>query len=148
MLRRFLQFRLMTLFIVMTVFGLWLGWETKWIRDRHRMLENHEAVILEDQLEDQIDFAARWASRGMTPATAPGGMWLIGERGVTELRVYINPCDPKRSPEAHEVSQRARRLFPEAELSFTCVIAAEEPSARSVNSAYKNPCATSGGAGP
>ncbi len=34
--RRWFRFSLRTLFVVVTVFGVWLGWEIKYVRDRRR----------------------------------------------------------------------------------------------------------------
>ena len=43
--RRWPRFTLRTLFVVVTVFGCWMGYQLNWIRQRHVVLENNEVVI-------------------------------------------------------------------------------------------------------
>ena len=42
--RRWYQFTLRTLFVVMTVFALWLGWQINWFRSRQAWLEAKDYV--------------------------------------------------------------------------------------------------------
>ena len=120
--RRWFRFSLRTLFVGMTLLGGWLGYEVNWLRERHAMLAAREAWVLEGSTP-HLSLAALQAhlppeERG--PATAPGGLWLFGEQGVTELRVFIPNFDQARTCESYEVSMRASRLFPESILSFMC----------------------------
>src|ERR1700690_2367557 len=41
--RRWLRFSLRTLFVVVTVFGIWLGWQTNVVRERRTMRDWLEA---------------------------------------------------------------------------------------------------------
>ena len=43
--RRWFRFSLRTLFVVVTVFGIWLGYELNWIRQRHEMLSKPYVVV-------------------------------------------------------------------------------------------------------
>lgn len=66
-----IRFGLRTVFILVTVLGVWLGVQAKWIRDRHRALEG----------ADMTDYFDPY----MTPAS--WSLRLFGELGITGLAV-------------------------------------------------------------
>jgi hypothetical protein len=71
--RRWFRFSLLTLFLSITAFGCWLGYEVNWIRNRHDALR--DGVVVDD---------SPWSDD--TPA--PGLLCLFGERGYDRL-VYL-----------------------------------------------------------
>ena len=112
-----LTFSLRSLFVVVTVFACWLGWELNWIKSRRQMIDNYEAIILDENPR----IMTAWISRGNKPPRAPGLLWLLGESGVAQLRVVIKEeraGDGGNNSDSHQRMERARRLFPEAEISY------------------------------
>ena len=96
---RRLRFGLRTLFVLVTVVSIWTAWVTyslNWIQQRHEAIDDG------------------WASPvtvlGRPPrASAPGGLWLLGEKGVDLIGVAKgNERD----------FERASRLFPEAQIAW------------------------------
>jgi hypothetical protein len=90
--RRWYQFSLRTMFVLVFVVSVplaWVGYSLSWIRQRHEALDTR-------QVYDFSDSAA---------TTAPGGLWLFGERGV--ITIFCST----------ENAEFARRLFPEAFIS-------------------------------
>jgi len=90
---RWFRFSLRTFFVLLTIFGISLGVQAKWIRDRHEMLERQPAVIM--------------VITGLE-APAPGILWLFGEQGVGRVLILAH------GPESSELARRAKQLFPEA----------------------------------
>lgn len=91
--RRWFSYSLRTFFCLLTLFGVWLGVQMKWVRDRRDFLEMHR--------EAQV-----W--RKPKPRTAaPAALRLFGKRGVYGFNIT------RLSPE--ELA-RAKELFPEAVL--------------------------------
>jgi hypothetical protein len=103
--RRWLAFRLRTLFVLIAVATVplaWVGYSLEWIRQRHRALTASDGIHF-------LGPAARveWPTRKYdAPTTAPAGLWLFGEKGIA---VYF------WSPIAPDIDE-CRRLFPEAEV--------------------------------
>ncbi len=102
--KRWLRFSLRTLFVLLTLLGIWLGIQTKWAKDRTSYLEEHQYARSQPWKGDEI-------------ASAPRFLWLWGDPGVTRLKVQAPGFwDQKEfhrtnaGPEAAE----ARELFPEA----------------------------------
>jgi hypothetical protein len=89
---RWFRFRLRTLFALVTLVALWVGWSFNWIRERREFLRAGNALG-----------AVAHASTG----GAPGLLWMFGEEGV---EVVILFTDERADYE------RARRLFPEAQV--------------------------------
>ena len=85
--RRWFRFTLRTLFVVLTLFGVWLGVQVKWLRERHAFLQRAQGY-------------SEWDD-GLTNH-APGLLWIFGERGVCSIGAP--PSD----------SATLERLFPEA----------------------------------
>jgi len=89
--RRWFRYGLRTFFVVLTIFGVWLGVQVKWIRDRHeRMNRSRPAFNIPS------NHAAPWSLR------------ILGEKGVSFI--YVSP--DTNTPEARKLKQ----LFPEAQL--------------------------------
>ena len=92
---RFLQFRLRTLLIAVTVLAVplaWVSYSLNWIRARRNLLNDRVVVDITDS----------WSF-----TDAPAGLGLFGEQG---WRVLVYQGDSSRTIED------ARRLFPEAQV--------------------------------
>ena len=87
--RRRFQFTLGTLFLVITAFGLVLGYQLNWIRERHEFLK--------------LPKVSQVNRPGGTPA--PVYLRVFGETGVS---IVVIDGDSDR--------EIAQRLFPEAEI--------------------------------
>ena len=102
--RRWLRFSLRTLFVLVTVVCVWLGYQLNWIRERRKYLEEHPGVVREPSPQDNV-------------ATAPNLLWLLPESGVTRLHVqspgFFDEADYHHDNPSLEAT-RARELFPEA----------------------------------
>jgi hypothetical protein len=93
-----LAFSLRTLFVVVTVFGCWLGYSLNWIKQRHAALSSEFAGRLMTDPNDRF-FPG--------PVRAPGFLWVFGEEGVSVV-LTSNATDDQRS--------EVQRLFPEAKI--------------------------------
>jgi hypothetical protein len=104
--RRWFRFSLRTLFVVLTVFGCWLGYQLNWIRQRN-------AIV--------ADFPRWLAYEGTTanpPPPAPGMLWMFGAKGYhTVVRVVPNGNDAAVATEIEMV----QRLFPEASVDAAAI---------------------------
>lgn len=100
--RRWFRFSLRTLFVVVTVLACWLGYAIPWIKSRHDFLVQPVFGEFNDTPPTTLN---RWGNRW--PVFAPGGMWLLGERGLVSVWLPPKFWSPKRQAEA-------ARLFPEA----------------------------------
>jgi hypothetical protein len=72
--RRWFQFSLGTMLVLVTILAISAGWIThslNWIRKRHQM--SHETAVW------------RWPD---LHSSAPGGLWLFGEPGYPELTLW------------------------------------------------------------
>jgi hypothetical protein len=104
--RRWFRFSLRTLFLIVTVFGCWLGYELNWIRQRHALLAD----------------SPKWGSyvwpKAPVPA-APGLLWMFGEKGHSYLGLTMpeNRADRNLAEQEREL-KRAKELFPEADVGM------------------------------
>ncbi len=108
--RRWLRFSLKSLFILIAILGVVLGWvtyELKWIRDRHAFLDEQETAKL-----TEVNSNWNLAATLIIYTDAPGWLWLFGEYGQASLEVRATP-----SLTLPEAADRARHLFPEAEIT-------------------------------
>jgi hypothetical protein len=98
--RRWLRFSLRTLFVLVTVFCVWMGVQVKWVRDRHEAIE---WVLLPGYSKEQF-------SQGIVakPKRAPFPLWIVGEPGFEEISVSVARPDKKYTQE------QLQSLFPEA----------------------------------
>jgi hypothetical protein len=99
--RRWFQFGLRTLFVVVTVFGIWMGCEMNWIRQRHALLAEFP----------------KWAAfSSVDESAAPGMLRLFGEHGHAILEVRVIVDDWSQPLDATADVEKAERLFPEAQV--------------------------------
>lgn len=114
--RRWFAYSLRTLFIVVTVFGCWLGYELNWIRQRHEFIAEQRSVFRHSPTlagpidpDDPIQEVSR----------APGLLWLFGENGASLLllQIFVENYDGADSDAYPEV-QLAKELFPEAKVTW------------------------------
>ena len=87
------RFSLRALFLLMTLFAVWLGVQAKWIRDRREFVQ----VGTEGR---------KMATDGVT--NAPWSIRILGERGIKGI--YISENDPN----FERMERQAMALFPEA----------------------------------
>ncbi|HEY2841060.1 MAG TPA: hypothetical protein VGJ26_18035 [Pirellulales bacterium] len=112
--RRWFQFGLRTMFVGVTVFAVWLGWELRFIRERKSFFES-----LKQQLDIQdlaaarnVPVTAKYNYIIITPrtrATIPfWRKWLGDEAGFEVVRM------PKTSSAID--LEKAKALFPESKI--------------------------------
>jgi hypothetical protein len=110
--RHWFRFSLRTLFVVVTVFGCWLGYELNWIRQRRELMSrpNVEALV--------------WATEPPSWPRAPGLLGLFGEKGRHQIKIVVDlplaptdevPLDRQRTADEQALLERAKSLFPEAD---------------------------------
>ena len=103
--RRFrFSFSLRTLFAVVTAAALGMGWvvySLNWIKVRNEGITAGGSLI-----------------GGSEKGTAPGLLWLFGERGYDRLRIIFSDerDEEHLTEEQRETVGRLRRLYPEAEV--------------------------------
>ena len=90
--RRWFRFSLRTLFLLVTVFCVWLGYHLNWMRERHAFL----ASLPKDWQPPP------WNTHN---TLAPLGLWLLSETGITSI--YIAKGEDEKI-------NLAPKLFPEA----------------------------------
>jgi hypothetical protein len=119
--RRSFRFSLRTLFVVVTVFACWLGYQLNWIRERHAYLSKADAFFAGAPLApsrfrwnvtmaDDPDLQ-RWSASVGLPARAPWSLRIFGEPAVAMIDVTDEEF-------AQDWVKRGRRLFPEAAFFF------------------------------
>jgi hypothetical protein len=96
--RRWFRFTLRTLFVVVTVFGIWLGYELNWIRQRHAVLSGPHVVSYVSGVN------------GVSPvqALAPWSLRLFGERGA--YLVFLAFVDDERASHCASPIENDERL--------------------------------------
>lgn len=93
--RRWWSFSLRGFFIGLTLLGVWLGVQAKWVHDRRAALED---VIQRDG----------HASYGTVPSAAPWRIRLLRGEGISNIKVSDKFSAAERA--------RLESLFPEAQL--------------------------------
>jgi hypothetical protein len=88
--RRWFRFSLRTMFVLVTVFCVWLGYQLNWIRQRRDAIRSD--IIL---------------SIGTDETRPPGLLWIFGEQGHSQISSF-------RTDEV-EIN-RLEELFPEAQI--------------------------------
>jgi hypothetical protein len=113
-LRSWTRFSLRTLFVVVTLFACWLGYELNWIRQRHEFISGEAAI--RERRPTQQKWGATLANSGRNAPHAPALLWLFGERGYTSVCVLSEVTDDTTGlTDADWIRIReARQLFPEA----------------------------------
>jgi hypothetical protein len=91
------------MFVVVALLAAFLAYETRWIHRRQQYLAEHPEALMNLLTEETT--------------TAPGLLWLLGERGRVELSVQVpdfyQDKDYHRTHAGPE-AELARELFPEA----------------------------------
>jgi len=100
--RRWFRYSLRTLFVMMTVFACWLGYELNWIRQRHAVLQDWNASA----------FTPLFPHTRVSP---PGMLGLFGEIGYGCL--WKESQTPLTNQEEGKLAS-VRRMFPEATVSW------------------------------
>jgi hypothetical protein len=123
-------FSLRTLFLVVTAFAVWIGYELNWIHRRHELINRHAHLLfavqgVEESLLDERSIA--WAVESVSgdrvapvaPMPAPGLLGLFSERGLNDLTIIVQIDKAnKLIPSSLKEIELAKRLFPEANLSL------------------------------
>ena len=100
--RRWFRFSLRTMFVLLTVFGVWLSVQVKWVRNRAEFKRAHPEFFHR---------AAAW--QAYSTVQAPWSIRLLGETGVAEVEIDYD-YEQELKPESQAVKQQAKSLFPEA----------------------------------
>jgi hypothetical protein len=94
-------FSLRTLFVVVTVLALWLGYHVNWIRERRALL-------------DEPNVTASFTPMRRAPSI---GLCLLGERGANSVFLQYDGWLSGPLNKADEAQKsRASHLFPEAKI--------------------------------
>ena len=114
--RRWFRYSLRTLFVVVTLFGCWLGYELNWLRQRRSFIADEVSVRERHPTHDTWSATITLsAARGKTPPRAPGMLWAFGEGGLTTVCVLAEGIDEQQLTDRDwQRVRQARRLFPEA----------------------------------
>ena len=112
--RHWFSFSLRTMFVVVTVFGVWLGYEILWIQQRHELTDRHGAMVraeaayglgkveLYDPAPHEIPTAVRVLS-------------LFGEKPwQAVILIFFDDGSGKLTTEDKRELESARMLFPES----------------------------------
>jgi hypothetical protein len=126
--KRWFRWSLRTMFVVVTVFGGWLGYSANWIRQRHDFLARQTALLEGHGL-------ANFAKPLSGDVMAPSGLGLLGESGNSAMGVIIvveriDEFDEAFDWESHETMREARSLFPEAFVGYGVVESDPDSSKR------------------
>ena len=108
--RRWFKFSLRTMFVVVTVLAVCLGWlarELDWLQQR-RAIIGHRLP--------KSDVSLELAQFHATFPRVPGGLWLFGERSYYRLLLQFRSKHGKADLTADEQAslEHIHRLFPEA----------------------------------
>ncbi|HEY1598210.1 MAG TPA: hypothetical protein VGG64_01320 [Pirellulales bacterium] len=123
--------RLGIVFVVMAALALmvaWAGYSMRWIQQRHEVIgwgnELHfndlqpHVILYPRVILSEQDKAPR--RRGKTNS-APGWLWLFGERGYGEILInfqrYGGVTERDMTPTEDAELDRIRQLFPEAKVT-------------------------------
>jgi hypothetical protein len=93
--RRWFRFSLRTMFLVMTVFCCWPGYQLNWIRQRHTALERHHPPF-------------KFLSPRNQSVDAPWSISILGESGA--IAILIRPDTDAAERES------IQKLFPESQI--------------------------------
>ena len=110
--RRWVRVALRAAIALFAALGIWIGWQTRWIRERHELLSKQQSLV-EEAAKGRFGepVSQGRSTRGQRDWTAEqAALWLLGERRFDEVRLVLF-TDDSQSPD-REVD-RAERLFPE-----------------------------------
>ena len=100
--RRWFRFSLRTLLVLVTLFGVWLGVQVKWVRDR---IKARQSIVASGGQIGTGDCS--FPGLPSPPPSAPSGLALFGEMGVTRIWLPIDNWNARW--------RELKPLFPEAE---------------------------------
>jgi hypothetical protein len=109
--RRWFQFSLATMFVVVTVFAVFVAYHVNWIHQRHELLAS-----------ERDDFGL-WPPQmvEMKEARPPSLLWIFGEPGYNVVEVIVNDSPEDAITESElDTLRHAQRLFPESEIYAKC----------------------------
>ena len=111
---RWFRFSLRTLFVVVTIFGVWLGWQLKWIRERREFLAAEAAMFVAHKLGYTSAFSAEYVSY-----RPPWPLGFFGETGYPHVGLYVDgPDRDNLTAEDRMKVDQAQRLFPESKIGL------------------------------
>jgi hypothetical protein len=99
--RRWFRFGLRTMFVVVTVVCVWLGYHVNWMHRRRALLNERNVAV------------------SFAPARRPPSfaLWLLGERGATGVFLQYDGWMGAEWSEANEAQKiLASQLYPEAQI--------------------------------
>ena len=100
-----LRFSLTTMLVVVTLLGVWLGVQMKWIKDRHQAIARIRA-------ECTLDLEFSDPSHLPQSSPAPWSVRMLGERGVYGI-VVPGGCWGNNPTVLKNKENELRKLFPE-----------------------------------
>jgi hypothetical protein len=117
--RRWFQWSLRTLFVVVTVVAVFLAYHINWIRQRDNFIVDELAAYKRSHpSRDPWPVRNSKGVSGLRSHRAPGALWLFGEEGLVNVNVRVDGLPAEGlSVRDWERIQLARRLFPEAGIS-------------------------------
>jgi len=108
--RRWFRFSLRTLFVVVTVFAVWLGLEVKFVRDRQAWMQANRALVRPGEPVPVGATVGMYIHSHATTGNFSFWRRWLGDAPVSSIvfpESWINNV---------ERQNRVKRLFPEAEL--------------------------------
>jgi hypothetical protein len=109
--RRWFQWSLRTLFLVVTVFCCWLGWNLSWVRERERVRQDigwRGATIRTPGFHADVN---RRMPKTASPTTMPAIWTFLGAEPWGSI-------DLPESEFTEDDRRRIQALFPEADVSI------------------------------
>jgi len=97
--RRWLQFNLRTLFVLITLIACWLGYELNWIRQRHDFITEETANCESLRQRGHKDV---FTVSSVGPGKSPALLWLFGEPRLDYLAFVVEsrmPADMRKALE-------------------------------------------------
>jgi protein-S-isoprenylcysteine O-methyltransferase Ste14 len=108
--RRWFRFSLRTLFVVVTLVGLWLGYYLNWMQQRREARAWLDCQFI----------GGSFGPIQSDPSAFPWGLRLLSEERRSFILMRHEPTEhdwKKRPPEEYlRLMEKVRRLFPEAEV--------------------------------
>ena len=90
--RRWPQFSLRTLFVVVTVFGCWLGYQLNWIQQRKGFRIKH--MVERQKYYPEENSTWEWVEHAFPDKEAPFPLSYFGEVGEVEIAILERITPP------------------------------------------------------
>ena len=108
--RRWFQFGLGTMFLVVTLFAVWLAYEANWMRQRQAFIAAQESSANDRSVPVSYEHTD-------SNTRAPGLLWVLGERGWYGVAVITAaPSQAELTLRDYVRLRTAKGLFPEANI--------------------------------